>query len=274
MSETKQVPARLHVLLAKDSPMAVLVRRGPSLQTAAIGWNRADDSFTLGQWFKGRIYHFRSDISPDGKHWIYFAMSKLARTYTVVAKTPYLKALDFYPKGDAWNGGGLFTSNRDYWLNTGPFAYGIPKKTSKFSVQDKWLGKDDEQGECPGVYFRRLQRDGWTHLSWTQPGAEHSVWRFEKRINEHWNLIKLFNAKWPSKPGQGIYFEEHLLQHKKTAQEITFPDWEWADIDGARLLWAEKGLIMQGRVSKNGLEGKKMLFDANPLSFEQIKAPY
>ena len=69
------VPARLHVLLAREASTAVVIRRGPTRHTAVIGWNRKTDEFTLGQWLYGRIYERRSDLSPDGQHLIYFAMN-------------------------------------------------------------------------------------------------------------------------------------------------------------------------------------------------------
>ena len=70
-----EFPARIHVLLARDSPRAVVIRRGPSKEVASILWDRSSDEFSLGQWLKGRIYEMRSDISPDGEYWIYFAMN-------------------------------------------------------------------------------------------------------------------------------------------------------------------------------------------------------
>jgi hypothetical protein len=68
-------PPRLHVLLARDTPYAVILPRGPSKTTCSIGWDRRNDTFTIGQWLRGRIYERRSDLSPDGKHLIYFAMN-------------------------------------------------------------------------------------------------------------------------------------------------------------------------------------------------------
>ena len=66
-------PARLHAILARRGPNAVVFRRGPSDKVAVIGWNRSNDTFTLGQWFRGRIYPLRSDLSPKGEYLIYFA---------------------------------------------------------------------------------------------------------------------------------------------------------------------------------------------------------
>src|SRR5688572_2426031 len=66
-------PARLHVLLAREAAYAIVFRRGPSKEVCTIGWNRATDEFSVGQWLKGRIYERRADLSPDGKLLIYFA---------------------------------------------------------------------------------------------------------------------------------------------------------------------------------------------------------
>lgn len=66
---------RLHVLLARDAPLGLVIRRGPSKHVATLLWDRRKDTFQLGQWLNGRIYERRSDLSPDGKHFIYFAMN-------------------------------------------------------------------------------------------------------------------------------------------------------------------------------------------------------
>ena len=66
-------PARLHVILAREAPLAVVIRRGPAKQVCTVLWNRRTDEFTLGQWLKGRIYEDRCDLSPDGRYFIYFA---------------------------------------------------------------------------------------------------------------------------------------------------------------------------------------------------------
>ncbi len=72
-TQTEKVPARLHAILARRGSYAVVFRRGPSDKVAVIGWDRSNDTFTLGQWLRGRIYPLRCDLSPSGKHLIYFA---------------------------------------------------------------------------------------------------------------------------------------------------------------------------------------------------------
>ena len=125
MPKTKATfPARLHVLLAREAPYGVVIRRGPSRQVRFIGWNRDEDTFEPTQWLKGRVYERRSDITPDGQHLIYFAMngywdSETRGSWTAISRSPWMKAIALYAKGDCWNGGGLFLNNHTYWLNDG-----------------------------------------------------------------------------------------------------------------------------------------------------------
>ena len=96
--QTRDVP-RLTALLASDAPIGVILRRGPSKSVRLVIWDRANDKFKPGSWFKGRIFADRSDISPDGRHMIYFAMGGVAwaipatgGTWTAISELPSLKA--------------------------------------------------------------------------------------------------------------------------------------------------------------------------------------
>src|SRR5947209_589019 len=113
-------PARVHILLARDARLGVVIRRGPSKQVCTLLWDRTCDRFRVGQWLKGRIYERRSDLSPDGKHLLYFALngkwqSESRGSWTAISRAPYLKAAAFFPAGDTWGGGGLFTTAHSYW---------------------------------------------------------------------------------------------------------------------------------------------------------------
>ena len=96
----EKFPARLHVLLARKAPVGLVIRRGPSKSVCTLLWNRNQDTFKLGQWMHGRIYERRSDLSPDGKHFIYFAIngrrhSPTGGAWTAISRAPYLKAITF-----------------------------------------------------------------------------------------------------------------------------------------------------------------------------------
>ena len=271
----KAIPARIHVLMAKDSPNAVVIRRGPSRYTATIGWNRKTDKFEIGQWLNGRIYERRSDISPDGKYLIYFAMngrwhSKVKGSWTAISKTPYLKALSLFAKGDCWHGGGLFFTPTEYWLNNG-YGHETMLNSSKIKKIDKYPWHQHYGGECLGVYFIRLQRDGWEMKN---SSSDFSLWTFEKRINNHWILRKYAHAGYPSKPGRGVYYDTHELINQKNNETINKEPWEWAEVDSNRIVWATNGCIYAGQEKANGLCNEKMLYDFNSMQFEEIKAPY
>ena len=158
-------PARIHAILARNSERAVVIRRGPSKSVCTFIWNRKTDTFSLGQWMKGRIYERRSDISPDGRYFIYFAMngkwdSETKGAWTAISKVPYLKALVLLGKGDCWHGGGLFTADARYWLNDG-YGHVILLQDSRVTRDLSFQPTDYFGGECLNVYYRRLMRDGW-----------------------------------------------------------------------------------------------------------------
>src|SRR6478672_9523285 len=160
---TRRFPARLHVLLASEKPVGVVLRRGPSNAVCSLLWDRRTDEFQLGQWVRARIYERRCDISPDGRHLIYFARngrwhSETKGTWTAISRVPWLKAVVLYGKGDCWQGGGLFTSNTRYWLNGCHF---VMTDHRALRPDTKFRPAGHYGAECPGVYYIRLQRCGW-----------------------------------------------------------------------------------------------------------------
>ena len=120
------------------------------------------------------------------------------------------------------------------------------------------------------TYFRRLERDGWTLLN--EEGQP--VYIFEKRISNHWKLIKHFNIDTNHPEGRGVYYDTHILRPAGEGEEIPQQTWEWADVDGGRLLWAENGQIWTAVLEKNGFKAKKMLLDTNAMVFEELLPPY
>jgi hypothetical protein len=68
-------PARVHALLARDAPVGVVIRRGPSRRVCTLLWDRSRDEFRVGQWMKNRIHERARDLSSHGRHLIYFAMN-------------------------------------------------------------------------------------------------------------------------------------------------------------------------------------------------------
>ena len=116
-----------------------------------------------GQWFHGRIYERRCDLSPDGSLLICFASKFSGRTlrddeytyaWTAISRPPWLTALALWPKGDCWHGGGLFKTGREVWLDHHP-----ARATPHPQHQPKGLRilpNEQAHGEDAPVYWRRL----------------------------------------------------------------------------------------------------------------------
>ena len=344
-TQKAKVPARLHAILARRGSYAVVFRRGPSDKVALIGWDRRNDTFTLGQWLRGRIYPLRCDLSPTGKHLIYFAakygrenpVEKIVReeverrvgsleqwwdewqkeksaswcacfeahykareheeklirneyeqefqrmkqssdwhdySWTAISRTPYLKALSLWWHGTGWNGGGIFESEKEFYLNRPPerIAKTIP------GVQDrrfKELPLTDElreqgwgtHGECMMVYDFRLERDGWRYLENAAPG-----WFYEKTLPNGWILRKEFPGGYES--WHEIYWERHSLLDTDGKVLIEGKEWRWAEYDGyrKRIVYAENGAIYALKL-KLPLQ-PVLLQDFNEMTYQRISAPY
>jgi hypothetical protein len=273
-SERGKFPARLHVILARDAKVGVVIRRGPSKSVCTVLWNRDRDTFKLGQWMRGRIYERRCDLSPNGTRFIYFAMngrwqSETKGSWTAISCVPYLKAISLFAKGDCWHGGGLFLSNREFWLNDG---HGHRELKVASDLRRNLDGHPPEYfgGECLTVYYNRLRRDGWVMCDEEYQGAT----LLEKRLPKSWRLRKLAFAEIGAPPGRGCYWDAHELRHESTNTVLAFPEWEWADFVDGRLVWASEGKLSASRLGRGKLLGEKLLHDFNGMKFEAIAAPY
>jgi hypothetical protein len=273
----KPFPPRLHILLARDAPTAIVIRRGPSKTTCVIHWDRRKDTFRVGQWVRARIYERRCDLSPDGKWFIYFAMtgrwqSETKGSWTAISLAPYLKAVSLFAKGDCWNGGGLFTGKNRFWLNG--FGYSTVREDQRLVLDRKFAPHDHYGNECSGVYYVRLQRDGWKLVRSDTRAFGDSYTMFEKPLTKGWVLRKIAHEQIGAPPGKGCYWDQHSLEHAPSGQRVSGKDWEWGDVDGDRLFWAVDGQLKSAHVGKSGLQDETLLHDFNGMKFEAIEAPY
>jgi hypothetical protein len=104
---------RLHLFHARAAARTVILRQGPTRLWRMILWDRDTDNFHEGQCLKHKVYAERCDLSPDGRHFLYFALdgqwSQPTRgSYTVISRPPFFTALRLHPQGDTWGGGGFF----------------------------------------------------------------------------------------------------------------------------------------------------------------------
>ena len=276
----KTIPARLHVIFARDTKVAVVFRRGPSKQVATYLWDRSNDTFKLGQWLNGRIYERRSDLSTDGKYLIYFAMngkwhSKRGGSWTAISKAPYLKAIELYAKGDCYEGGGLFLSKNRFWLHDRYFNKEMQLLDSREVVRDSTsIGSNDFGYEDRAIYYPRLMRDGWRLISTIKYDELHSVTIFEKSYNG-WLLRKIAHEQIRVDEGRGVYWDEHKLMNKGQNFSLACSDWEWADFDENFIVWASQGCLHRSPLQdRDSVKNSIILYDFNSCRFRAIEAPY
>lgn len=233
---------RLDALLASDEPVGLIFRRGPSKLVQVILWNRESDKFKPGQWFKGRIFVDRSDLSPDGRHLIYFAMGGVAwaipetgGTWTAISQVPSLKAIALWGQGDTWGGGGRFTSNRSYWLDA---------DINTFTIRNTQELRRDSKRPAGTLE----ERNGWVAKG--EIGDRRIE---EKALPEGWILRRI--TRYPR--------VEYKLEQPEDECTLTFPTWEWAEWDRTRLVWAENGYLRAAKLGSHKLGTIRTLYDFN-----------
>ena len=171
--------------------------------------------------------------------------------------------------------GRIFTNDRAFWLNTYWLRpYGGENRWAPHGLRQSCRpSSEDYGGECPGVYYIRLQRDGWRLVGREDSGKHTRVYRFEKPVGQ-WLLRKLAYATMDHPPGKGCYYDEHQLYNSTTGQTIDCREWEWTEVDRSRLVWAEHGKLFTCHLGEEGLADVTQLYDFNPMTFEAVKAPY
>jgi len=247
--------ARLHIVMAREAPLAVVIRRGPAKQVCTVLWNRRTDEFTLGQWLRGRIYEDRCDLSPDGRYLIYFAFDgrthrQYGNAWTAVSRAPWLKAIALYAKGSCWGGGGYFTGARTYWLDS-----------EHQCVQNTHKVRRDLAPVYPQIWYDRWEEAGWTFRE-ELDGAGEKVRLREKELPRGWTLR--------FRPLAG-----YELEHIRSKLLRQFNCWEWAEFDQKRLVWAENGCLFAAALDREaGVSSPTLLHDFNAMKFEAREAPY
>ncbi|MGF3022744.1 hypothetical protein ACQVP2_07940 [Methylobacterium aquaticum] len=267
----------LSVLLAAASRVAVIYRRGPSRQTCLIRWDLADDTFEVGQWFKGSVYPARSSLAPDGEHLLTFMGSFRPPfvTWTALSRPPYFTALALWPKGDTWGGGGIFLSERTFALNHGarPASLGhgftmpegftlLPPGPATDARIAHAIGRDPHA-------WRVVEGAGSTRVK--QVFACEGPSGFGLRAS--W---KAFDA---GQPWRG----ERRLELVRGDHSVALAGIGWAAFDGTGdLLLARGGSVLRCRADDvpaahslgDVVAGSRLLADFTDLTFRPLAAPY
>ncbi|MEO8607012.1 MAG: hypothetical protein ABI690_03985 [Chloroflexota bacterium] len=199
MTTSNPAPARLFVLLARTAPVGVILRRGPSDWVQMIHWNTRSDVFTPGQWFHGRIYEHKSDLSPNGKLFVYDAYkpwinptdSEYGNRWTAVSKPPYFTALGLWTHKSFQGGGGHFNDDEQLLVNflhdeLTPHPDHRPKEIEVTRTESENYMKNS-------IRYHRMLRDGWKQLGFKKI-TRLPFWFKGKFLPE--NDTKIILQKW------------------------------------------------------------------------------
>lgn len=288
--EMMQSQVRLYAILARKSPLAVVLRRGPSNRVLLVQWNTSNDTFEYGQWLKGRIYERRCDLSPEGGLLLYFAANfrKPYYSWSAISRPPYLTALALWPKGDCWGGGGHFVTRKLIHLShRAPemaLAQGftLPRwmKVKPFGDRPGW-GEDDP------VWMLRLQRDGWNLVRYPTGSKDDSGARVMHEFDPPITWQKA-NPIWPGqyqlemaitgiqeKNGPWYLVEHAIIRGENKIDKIGRSDWaDWSHTGD--LLFALDGSLYRLRCRSGvlgDLEDAERIVDLSQHQFEALRSP-
>lgn len=194
-------PCRLFVYLAKDAPVGVVLRRGPTAWSRLSLWQTDTDHIDHGQWIKGRVYERRSDVSHDGSLFAAFVRQSGGRsehprgsdTWIAVSRPPYFSALALWFIGGTYYTGGFFPRPGELWLGF------LDEPTPDIGSLPPWLRTSEPRDIAyvdgspdwteRTVHFNRLLRDGWA-LADRDPHA--SLW--QRRHPVHRQTLVMLHA--------------------------------------------------------------------------------
>lgn len=258
----------LTCLLSRGSSRAVIFRRGPSRQTCLIAWDRRTDTFEVGQWFRGRVYPERCDISADGEWLLVFMATHRPPLYawTVLSRPPYFTAIALWAQNDTWGGGGLFLGAADIALNhpqaqtptlgRAPAAFTVHPARAIEERIGRALAKNPHRWQAmsdqPRGPFQKRQGGSALRMTWSEGRRR---WDYGSPLHE---IVRADSA-------------------------VALPGLDWADLDSnGDVLFAIGGALFRltGDDAAHVADGAealgaaKQLADFSGLAFRPLRAPY
>lgn len=250
---TKPPPhPRLHLLAAKEAPVVVILRRGPSKRYHIMRFRTDTDNVEHGSWFAGRLYPGRCDLSHDGSRMVYLAMGGKGETWNAICKPPSLEPVALWFNFGAWFGGGLWHTSNTLALNLNGHSSHpcyeelTPDTVKELVPQDiKYIRHDSERfGEDEGILYPRLKRDGWQRVfpdGYNEQSERsdylmrNAYWSIQR---DHWPEIQLHYRGYKNQVGR--IFEFIMPDHP----EFFSPKDDWATFDSiGNLIVAREGRI-------------------------------
>jgi hypothetical protein len=269
--------AKLYCILAREAETGLIFRRGPSKQVCLISWNLKNNTFVSGQWFKGRIYERKCDLSPDGKKLAYHAAKHHGTVPSLIAVStpPFLTAHVLWKAIGTWNGQTLFETNNILALWT--YRSDISLEPALEMTVPRQLHVTPRP--WPGYFHKladhdRLLRDGWIVHS------GNPLYRGGPETRDP----PVFYRKYMADETQGAHLELSATSDGSCTYKLR-DDFEnefelaanWADIRGRHVFFSQGGKLFSRLVAKKRtLTGKgsaQELADFSDMKFAPVEAP-
>jgi hypothetical protein len=238
---------RLFVYLAREAPLGVVLRRGPSDWVRLSLWHTDTDEIEHGQWLSGRVYERRADVSADGSLFVYFARRSSGPsqdnrdTWVAVSRPPYFTALALWFVGGTYHTGGYFPDRETIWPG---FGAGAPDQ----GEVPAWLRPApnlppyvDRTGNWTDrtVWLNRLLRDGWERV----PDERPETWRHLDSTGQR-RLEMTIRAEDDFATYGGPFVVEYALVPATADDLIPLGPATWADwVQSGRLIVARDGCL-------------------------------
>jgi hypothetical protein len=117
-------------------------------------------------------------------------------------------------------------------------------------------------------------RDGWLYSERVENGIHDASTIFEKPIPRGWTIRKICHEQTGAPKGKGCYWDEHVLL-SRAGIESKFPNWEWAEMGGRDIVFAENGCLYRiGIKNASELGDADLIHDFNDYKFEKLEVPY
>jgi hypothetical protein len=291
-------PCRLFVFLARDAPLGLVLRRGPSDWFRLSLWHTDTDLLDHGQWMKGRVYERRSDLAPDGSLFVYFvrrsggpppANPEAADSWVAISRPPYFTALALWFVGGTYWLGGFFSEAPPRLPAPHPpgAAEGAARPRSVFvgggtrppgqGALPPWLTVTKDVPHLDPthsasdrlIFHNRLLRDGWVRRE-SPAEAERQPETWERRQpGGEWTLL-MDEIGWDARTYGGPYLVAYALSPGGGREVLPLADATWADWDRrGRLAVARGGKLLAGRPG----DPPREIADFNGQSPEPAPAP-
>jgi hypothetical protein len=249
----------MFVLLARQSRVGVVMRRGPSEWWRITRWDTERDAFEGGQWFRGRMYPDKCDVSPDGKLFAYFAgkhrTQDISTTWTAVSRPPYLTALALWPVGDTYSSSGVFLDNQTLLVGA------IGEHDPEHPPGPLRLVADRRQRPA------RCWESGWEGI--LAPGATSRYGEFRKPCGD-----LILGREVPADYFRPSRRRTLYTLYRRNGESIALFEAHWADWDqSGRLVATAGGRVVEGKLARNGKLLWKQLASMNEERPQRMQAP-